>query len=109
MSAHLSQTIIGTSNKMGFAVKGTSNNSIGRRVVIYKMDKDLGKLKPFSAEAVNDYDKMQFISASLSISGTYERAPMSVEIALHTISRELHHSPIRTMQLHVRPALNRAD
>ncbi|KAK6436906.1 hypothetical protein LTR95_006910 [Oleoguttula sp. CCFEE 5521] len=49
MSAHLSQTIIGISNKMGFAVKPAINNSIGRRVVIYKMDKELGKLKPFPA------------------------------------------------------------
>jgi len=87
MSAHLSQTIIGISNKMGFAVKGAINNSIGRRVVIYKMDKELGKLKPFPAQAVNDYVKMQFISACLSVSNLYERAPMSLEIALYTIFR----------------------
>lgn len=87
MSAHLSQTIIGISNKMGFAVRGAINSSIGRRVVIYKMDKELGKLKPFPAQAVNDYVKMQFISACLSVLGLCERAPMSLEIALYTFSR----------------------
>ncbi len=87
MSAYLSQTIIGISNKMGFATKSAINNSVGRRVVIYKMDKELGKLKPFPAQAVNDYVKLQFISACLSVSAQYERAPVSLEIALYTVFR----------------------
>ncbi|KAL2353510.1 hypothetical protein BJ546DRAFT_1062309 [Cryomyces antarcticus] len=87
MSAYLSQTIIGISNKMGFAAKAAINNSIGRRVVIYKMDKELGKLRSFPAGAVNSYVKMQFIGACLSVSSLYERAPMSLEIALYTLFR----------------------
>lgn len=47
ISAYISQTIIGISNNMGFATKAAINNSIGRRVVVYKMDKELGKLRPF--------------------------------------------------------------
>lgn len=46
-SANLSQTIIGISNKLEFAVKAAINNSIGRRSVIYGMDKKLGKPDPF--------------------------------------------------------------
>lgn len=87
MSAYLSQTIIGISNKMGFARKDAINNSVGRRMVIYKMDKKLGELKPFSPHLVNDYVKTQFIGACLSVSNLYERAPMSLEIALYTIFR----------------------
>ncbi|KAH9827500.1 FAD-binding, type 2 [Teratosphaeria destructans] len=87
MFAHLCQTIIGISNKMDFAVKPAINYSIGRRVVIYKMDKELGRLKPVPAQAVNVCVKMQFISAYLSISAMYERAPMSLEIALYTVFR----------------------
>lgn len=85
MSAYLSQTIIGIRNKLGFAVKAAINNSIGRRIVIYRMDKKLSRSRPFPIGAVNSYVKMQFITACLSILNPYERVPTSLEIALCTI------------------------
>ena len=63
---------------MGFAVKAAINN----------MEKELGKLRPFPAQSVNSYVKMQFIAACLSVSSSYERAPMSLEIALYTLFRK---------------------
>lgn len=54
VSMFLPQTIIGISNNMGFATKSGVSNSVGRRVVICKMDKELGKLKSFPWRAVDD-------------------------------------------------------
>lgn len=74
--AYISQTIIGISNNMRFATKAAINNSIGRRVVEYKMDKELGKLRPSPHGTVDAYIKMQFIASCLSVSAAYERVPM---------------------------------
>lgn len=84
VSAYLSQTIIGITNKLGFSKMGSINNSIGRRVIIYRMNKRLGKLKPFPKEAITNRVRMQFIGMALSVSNCYERAPVSLEIALET-------------------------
>lgn len=84
VSAYLSQTIIGITNKLGFSKAGSINNSIGRRVIIYRMNKRLGKLKPFPKEAITNRIRLQFIALALSVSNCYERAPVSLEIALET-------------------------
>ena len=84
VSAYLSQTIIGITNKLGFSKTGLINNSIGRRVIIYRMNKRLGKLKPFPREAITDAVRLQFIGLALSVTECYERAPVSLEMALET-------------------------
>ncbi|KAF4460194.1 cell division control 48 variant 1 [Fusarium albosuccineum] len=84
VSAYLSQTIIGITNKLGFSKSGSINNSIGRRVIVYRMDKRLGKLKPFPKDAITNRVRLQFISMALSVSNCYERAPVSLEMALET-------------------------
>ncbi len=84
VSAYLSQTIIGITNKLGFSKTGSINNSIGRRVIVYRMNKRLGKLKPFPKEAITNKIRLQFIGLALSVSSCYERPPVSLEIALET-------------------------
>ena len=80
MSAYLSQTIIGIGNKLGFLSKSAINNSIGRRLVIYKINKELGRLKAFQEGSINSHERLQFIATCLSVSNYYERAPISLEI-----------------------------
>lgn len=62
MSAYLSQTIIGISNKIGFCKTAAINNSIGRRVVVYRMTKKLGKLKPFQSGSHNTDVRLQYMN-----------------------------------------------
>lgn len=88
VSAYLSQTAIGISNKIGFCKTAAINNSICSRVVVYRMTKKLGKLKPFQSWSLNTDVRLQFIAMAQSVSNLYERAPMSLEIALETISRK---------------------
>ncbi|KAH8156706.1 hypothetical protein CIB48_g11545 [Xylaria polymorpha] len=84
ISAHLCQTIIGITNKISFSKTGSINNSIGRRVIIYRMEKKLGKLKPFPKGSINTQVRLQFIAMAQSVSNNYERAPVSLEMALET-------------------------
>lgn len=58
ISSYLPQTIIGITNKIGFCSKGAINNSIGRTLVMYKMDKKLGKMKPFEENKIDSFAKI---------------------------------------------------
>ena len=87
VSAYLSQTMIGITNKIGFSSRGEINNSIGRRVVVYKMDKELGKVKPFTKGSFTSQARIQFMAACIAVSNCYKRAPMSLEVALYTVFR----------------------
>ncbi|QDS78218.1 hypothetical protein FKW77_000934 [Venturia effusa] len=74
---------------MGFARKDAINNSVGRKPVICKVDKALGSLRVFPVRLIDDYVKIWFIGACVSVVGNlYERTPISLEIALFTILRE---------------------
>ena len=44
----LSYTIVALSNKIPFYSKGSTNNSIGRRLVVYYIKKEMGKLVTMS-------------------------------------------------------------
>jgi hypothetical protein len=88
LSAYLSQTIIAISNKMCWSKKEAINNSIGRRVVIYKMDKPLGKLKPFPKHSITNKIRMQFIALGLSVADAFDYPPTSLEIAIYSIFRK---------------------
>lgn len=92
VSAYLSQTIIAITNKLGFSKSGLINNSIGRRVVVYRMTKKLGKLRPFPEWAEGGEGgkggktgmRLQLIVLAQSESSLYGRAPISLDIALET-------------------------
>ncbi|KAM0315740.1 hypothetical protein ACHAPQ_011508, partial [Fusarium lateritium] len=84
VSAYLSQTIIEITNKLGFSNTSSVKNSIGKRVMVYRIDKKLCKLEAFSKNAITNRVRMQFISMALSISDCYKRAPASLEMALES-------------------------
>ncbi|KAM0186804.1 hypothetical protein ACHAPI_011490 [Fusarium lateritium] len=67
VSAYLSQTIIEITNKLGFSNTSSVKNSIGKRVMVYRIDKKLCKLEAFSKNAI-----------------TNRRAPASLEMALES-------------------------
>lgn len=48
------------------------------------MAKRLGKLKAFPKDAIANRVRMQFISMDFSMSSCYERAPVSLEMALES-------------------------
>ncbi|KAM0519032.1 hypothetical protein ACHAPE_004024 [Trichoderma viride] len=53
---------------------GSINNSIGRRAIIYRMDKRSGRLRPFPLQSITNRVRLQFINMALSVSDCYERA-----------------------------------
>jgi len=53
--------------------------------VIYKINKEFGKLKPFSQGTVDAYVKIQFIGLAFSILGTYERTLIFLKITLYSV------------------------
>lgn len=68
VSAYLCQTIIDITNKIGFSKTASINNSIGRRFVLYRMAKKLGKLKPFPEGVIDTHTRLQFIAMAQSVS-----------------------------------------
>ena len=85
MVAFLSQIIIGLTNTLGFAKRDTIKNSIGRRVIIYKMDKNMGKYKMFPKERINNSVRLQFVALALWYASAFVHPPVSLEMALETI------------------------
>ncbi|KAG5956619.1 hypothetical protein E4U56_006493 [Claviceps arundinis] len=88
VSGELSQTIIGITNKLGFCKTAAINDSIGGRLVIYRMNKSMGRIEPFPKEALTSLVRMQFISLALSVADCYSKSPMSLEMALETEFRK---------------------
>jgi hypothetical protein len=85
MSAYLSQIVIGLTNTMGFAKRDTINNSMGRRVMVYKMDKRMGDYKAFPKDRIDNWIRMQFVSLALWYAAEFKYPPVSLEMALETI------------------------
>ena len=88
LSAYLCQTVIGITNKIGWYKKEAVSNSIGRRLIIYKMDKSLGDLQPFEKSSITNTIRMQFISYCLAMADRFKYPPTSLEIAVYTIFRK---------------------
>lgn len=83
----LNQTIIGITNKLGFYRKESITRSMGRRFVIYRMDKDLQNAKEFDESRINNHIIHQFTALCLATALRFERSPMTLEIALYTAFR----------------------
>lgn len=84
----LSLTVIGITNRMGWFKKDAVTNSMGRRYVIYKMNKDLQHLKPFDESRITNHTIQQFSAMCIATSLAYDRAPISLMMALFTVFRK---------------------
>ena len=87
-TGYLSQTAIIISNDIPFYEKAAVNNSIGRRLVIYHMKKNLKKFKPLDRSEITNQVAIRFISYAISIATAFENAPVSLPIALYTVFRK---------------------
>ncbi|KAF2437657.1 hypothetical protein P171DRAFT_449861 [Karstenula rhodostoma CBS 690.94] len=79
----LFQTMIALSNKIPFYNRGLTKNSIGR-LVVYHMQKGVGKMPSMSASVITYKMLHMFISMWLSVSEAYANAPPSLPIALYS-------------------------
>jgi hypothetical protein len=80
----LSQTIVALSNKIPFYSRGSTNNSIGRRLVVYHMKKEMGKMAAMPTSVFSNKMLLMFISMCLSVGEAYPNAPPSLPIALYS-------------------------
>lgn len=85
---YLAQTAIVTSNKIPFYEKGAVNNSIGRRLVIYHMNKNLEKFEALDRSEISNLVILRFVSLCLSYSRAFPIPPVSLPIALYTVFRK---------------------
>ncbi|ROV88287.1 hypothetical protein VPNG_10325 [Cytospora leucostoma] len=84
-SAFLSQTIIGFTNKLGFSKAASFNDSIGRRVIIYRIaGQEAREAEAFSKDLFNNRKRLQFIDIALSIPSLDKRAQVQLEMALQS-------------------------
>ncbi|KAG6015236.1 hypothetical protein E4U54_003915 [Claviceps lovelessii] len=72
---------------------GSTNSSIGKRVIIYRMGKKLGRLRAFPPRNPSPTASGCSSSAlALSVSNCYEKAPVSLEMALESeFKRSVNH------------------
>jgi hypothetical protein len=80
----LSQTIVALSNKIPFYSRGSTNNSIGRRLVVYHMKKEMGKMESMHTSVITNKMLLMFVSMCMSVLDAYPRAPASLPIALYS-------------------------
>lgn len=84
----LSQTLIVVSNKIPFYEKAAVNNSIGRRLVIYDMRKDLGSSTPVDRSDITNSVVFRFMSLCLACGNAFSSSPTSPAIAMYTMFRK---------------------
>ncbi|RYP11921.1 hypothetical protein DL767_011213 [Monosporascus sp. MG133] len=84
----LSQTSIAVSNKIPFYEEAAVSNSIGRRLVIYDMRKDLGSEKPLERSEIANSVMLKFLSLCLACGNVYRSTPTSPAIAMYTMFRK---------------------
>lgn len=84
----LSQSAIITSNKIPFYEKSAVNNSIGRRLVVYHMNKNLEKYEPVDPSEITNTVRLRFMSICLSCTASFSHPPVSLPIALYTVFRK---------------------
>ena len=87
-TGYLSQTAIVISNHIPFYEKSAVNNSIGRRLVVYHMKKNLNKFKPLDRSEITNQIAIKFISYAISVAIAFEYPPVSLPIALYTVFRK---------------------
>lgn len=85
----LSHTLFVITNSIPFAEKAAINNSIGRRLVFYHMDKKMWKYKPLKNDAITNTVILKFVSMCLSVySSMPANPPTSLAIALYSLFRK---------------------
>lgn len=87
-TGYLSQSAIIISNHIPFYEKSAVNNSIGRRLVIYHMKKNLKKFVPVERSEITNVVSLKFISYAISIANAFRDPPTSLAIALYTVFRK---------------------
>ncbi|KAH0556446.1 hypothetical protein GP486_005639 [Trichoglossum hirsutum] len=72
MSAYLFQMIIGLTNTMGFCKRDAISNSMGRRIVVYRMEEYAASPK----DVIDNMVRMKMIAMSLWYSSVHREPPM---------------------------------
>ncbi|KAI6986067.1 hypothetical protein KC359_g8908 [Hortaea werneckii] len=88
LTGFLCQTSIVVSNHIPFTDKAGINNSIGRRLVIYHMQKRMSKFQALDKSEITNRVALRFISLCLGVATAFERPPTSLAIALYTFFRK---------------------
>ncbi|RYP66496.1 hypothetical protein DL771_007756 [Monosporascus sp. 5C6A] len=84
----LLQTLIVVSDKIPFYNKAAVSNSIGRRLVIYDIRKDLGSEKPVDRSEIANSAILKFLSSCLAPRNASRSTPTSPAIAIYTMFRK---------------------
>lgn len=87
-TGYLAQTAIVTSNSIPFYEKAAINNSIGRRLVIYHMQKRMTKQRPVEPNEITNMISLKFMSLAISVANAFSDPPSSLAIALYTFFRK---------------------
>jgi hypothetical protein len=88
-TGYLCHTLFVMTNTMPFAEKAAINNSIGRRLVIYHLDKKMWKYEALPREAITNSVILKFVSMCLTVYHSDTKVPpTSLAIALYSLFRK---------------------
>lgn len=87
-TCHLSQSAFVLTNNIPFNEKAGINNSIGRRLVIYHMDRIMSDFEPPDISKIDNFVILRFISMAVAVySASPKVPPTSLAIALYSFFR----------------------
>ncbi|KAG6050979.1 hypothetical protein E4U17_006318 [Claviceps sp. LM77 group G4] len=87
-TCHLSQSAFVSTNNIPLNDKDGINSSIGRRLVIYHMDKNMSDYEPPDVSEIDNVVILRFISMAVSVyTADMEVPPTSLPIALYSFFR----------------------
>lgn len=85
----LSKTAFVMTSNIPFIEKSAINNSIGRRMVIYHMNKRMGDLKPIDRSEITNTVVLEFISLAVAVFNFSPKTPyVTPAIAIYTLFRK---------------------
>ncbi|CAM9625880.1 unnamed protein product, partial [Laminaria digitata] len=95
----LSTTVLATTNRLSFTQRDMITRSAGRRMVIYEISKTIEDPQAYANRPFTSREQIMFISHCLALTETFAFPPVTVEMALTTMSRSSFRTTISSIAI----------